>query len=189
MHGSGEFSEESDCVNSELFANEDLYNFLSKEIWPSFFKSDGRFLEREAFDKNISKILQLDIRSLYPTAQTLKQPVLNPILFSTCLKEDGNKMANNHVMKKNGICSLNAPCQNVRNSEKNEELFVVPVNHHSNPYHRLACVHVSLFPRFEEYYASRYELKTNVQPYLNDGYQILTVAGASFVGKYFFIST
>ena len=135
-HGSGDFSVNSDPINSSLFEDEALYNFLSKKIWPSFFTTDGKLLKREEFDKKISKILQLDIRSLYPTAQCLKQPVLNPILFSTCIKEDAVKMADSYVMKKNGIYSINDPCQNVRNSGKNDDLFVVPVNNHCSPYHR-----------------------------------------------------
>ena len=108
---------------------------MSKKIWPAFFKADGTLLPKEEFQKKIHKIINLDIRSLYPTAQTAKQPVLNPLLLSTCTKEDADLM--NSYGQQNAVFALNDPCQSTRASKRDEDnLFLVPVNNKQTPYHR-----------------------------------------------------
>lgn len=103
----------------------------------------------------------------------MKMPVLNPLLFTSATLEDALLLTDRVSIRKNGMIALSRVCQNVRDSPKPpEELFLVAVNNYTQPKHR-----------FEEYYATRYQVRHHIQPLLNSGYKCITIAGASFVGN------
>lgn len=129
----------------------------------------------EKFTKHLEKIVNLDVRSLYPTAQTKEQPVLNPLLFSTCLKKDSELLEDHSAMRKKGVVCLNGPCHAVRRSARlneKQDLFLQPVNHYATPYHR-----------YQEFYAVQDFIRREIEPRLKQGHELESVAGASFVGK------
>ena len=82
-HSAGVFSEDSGAkINSLWGRNQSLYKNLSPDKWPSCFKRDKKTpISAKRFNKSLTKTIQLDFRSLYPSAQCKKQPVLNGILL------------------------------------------------------------------------------------------------------------
>ena len=114
----------------------------------------------------------MDFRSLYPSAQVRKQPVLNGILLSAASREDALLLSQRKKIKNNGVLAINSVCQRLRKSEP-EEKFLVPINHYKTPPHR-----------FEEYYACRLFAQTEIAPLLNCGYELISIAGASYAGSY-----
>ena len=150
-----------------------LYKNLSSGIWPSCFKSDGKTpIPAQCFTKGVKKTIQMDFRSLYPSAQIKKQPVLNGILFSVANKEDAYLLSQRKKIRRKSILSINQVCQRTRNSSSDEQ-FLVPINNYKTPQHR-----------FEEYYASRLFVQKEIVPMINKGYKLTTIAGASYAGKY-----
>lgn len=78
-------------------------------------------------------------------------------------------------MREKGVLCVKGPCHAVRRSMRlndKQELFVQPVNHYATPYHR-----------YEEFYAVRDFLRREIEPRLKKGYELESIAGASFVGK------
>lgn len=105
--------------------------------------------------------------------QTMKMPVLNPLLLTSATKEDAILLSDRTKIRKSGIIGINTVCQNVRDTPSSpENLFLVPINNYKMPVH--LC---------EEYYATRYQIRHKIEPYIDRGYRCITVAGASFVGN------
>ena len=172
-HASGEFSECSGVKINQLWGQKpSLYTSLSGEIWPSCFKKDGKTpLSPNVFKKSVAKDIQLDFRSLYPSAQVRKQPVLNPILLSSASKEDAHQLSQRKRIRKKGVLAINPVCQRVRKNHPKEK-FLVPINHYKTPAHR-----------FEEYYACRLFAQNELVPLLSQGYELMSIAGASYAGE------
>ena len=173
-HAAGEFSARSEVKINEVWGSKpELYKNLSSSVWPSCFKKDKVTpLSQDSFTKKVAKIINLDFRSLYPSAMLQKQPVLNGILLSVANKEDAIKLCDRKKISKKDVLALNQVCQNVRNT-KDADCVLVPVNNYKRTQHG-----------FEEYYATRLFVSKYVKPRLVNGYKLLTIAGASFVGNY-----
>ena len=172
-HASGEFSEGSGVEINQLWGqNPSLYTGLSGEIWPSCFKKDGKTpLSPSCFKKSVAKTIQLDFGSLYPSAQVRKQPVLNGILLTAASEEDAHLLSQRKRVRKKGVLAINPVCQRVRKNNPRKK-FLVPINHYKNPAHR-----------FEEYYACRLFAQNEIAPLLSQGYELISIAGASYAGK------
>ena len=142
-------------------------------MWPSCFKRDKKTpLSSSCFKKPVSKSIQLDFRSLYPSAQVRKQPVLNGILLTAASEEDAYLLSQRKKIRKKGVLAINSVCQRVR-KKKPTKKFLMPINHFKSPPHR-----------FEEYYACRLFAQNEIAPLLSQGYELVTIAGASYTGKY-----
>lgn len=128
-------------------------------------------ISQNCFKKSVSKSIQLDFRSLYPSAQVRKQPVLNAILLSAASREDALLLSQRKQIKDKGVLAINPVCQRLRKNDP-EEVFMVPINHYKNPPHR-----------FEEYYACRLFAQIEIAPLLNCGYKLISIAGASYAGN------
>ena len=128
----------------------------------------------ESFRKAVAKTIQLDFRSLYPSAQVRKQPVLNGILLSSANKDDAYLLSQRSKIRKQNVLAINPVCQRVRTQDNDKgdgERFLVPINHYKTPPHR-----------FEEYYACRLFAQNEIAPLLSSGYELLSIAGASYTG-------
>ena len=162
-------------MNSFWGTDPSLYTSLSREIWPSCFEDGGgEYISPASFNKTVSKTIQLDVRSLYPTAQTKKQPLLNGVLLTAANKNDAYLLNRRKKIRKNGVLAINQVCQRVRDSNI-DDVFLVPINNYKIPRHR-----------FEEYYACRLFMQKCVKPLIKEGYKLLTVAGASYTGEWSF---
>ena len=112
----------------------------------------------------------MDVRSLYPSAQLLKQPLLNGILLTAAGQEDAHLLSKRKWIRMKNVLAINPVCQRVRkNSHKSE--FLVPINHYKTPRHR-----------YEEYYATRLFAQREIAPLLSQGYELISIAGASYAG-------
>ena len=173
-HASGIFSEDSGVQINRLWGqNPSLYKEMSSKIWPSCFKRDRKTpLSPECFTKSVSKIIQQDFRSLYPSAQLRKQPVLNGILLTAASREDARLLSQRKKIRAKNVLAINPVCQRVR-KDKPRDLFLVPINHYKTPPHR-----------FEEYYATRLFAQKEIVPLLSGGYDLVSIAGASYTGTH-----
>ena len=172
-HASGIFSEDSGVqINSFLGKQPSLYENLSSEIWPSFFDEDKKTpISSQAFNKSVAKSIQLDFRSLYPSAQCRKQPVLNGILLSSAGEKDAHLLSQRKKIREKNVLAINPVCQRVREKDSGE-IFLVPINYYKTPRHR-----------FEEYYAVRHYVKKEIEPLLSNGYELISIAGPSYAGE------
>ena len=124
------------------------------------------------FQKSVSKSIQLDFRSLYPSAQLRKQPTLNGIMLTAASKEDAYLLSKRRKIREKNVLAVNPVCQRVR-KDSVKELFMVPINHYKTPPHR-----------FEEYYATRLFAQKEIAPLISGGYELVSIAGASYTGSY-----
>ena len=175
-HASGIFSEDSGVQINRLWGQKPtLYKKMSSKIWPSSFKKDKKTpLSPNNFKKSVSKSIQLDFRSLYPSAQLRKQPVLNGILLTAACKEDAYLLSQRQKIRKKNVLAINPVCQRVRKDDR-KELFMMPINHYKTPPHR-----------FEEYYATRLFAQKEIAPLLSEEYELISIAGASYTGKWLY---
>ena len=167
------FSEDSGAEINQLWGQKpELYTNLSSKIWPSCFKKDMETpISPNCFKKRVSKSIQLDFRSLYPSAQVCKQPVLNAVLLTAASKEDAYLLSQRKKIRKKGVLAINPVCQRVRKSNPKKK-FLMPINNYKTPPHR-----------FEEYYACRLFAQNVIAPLLSQGYELVSIAGASYAGE------
>ena len=167
------FSKDSGAEINQLWGQKpELYSSLSSEIWPSCFKKDLETpISPNCFKKPISKNIQLDVRSLYPSAQICKQPILNAVLLTAASEEDVYLLSQRKKIRKKGVLAINPVCQRVRKNNPKKR-FLLPINNYKAPPHR-----------FEEYYACRLFAQNKISPLLSQGYELVSIAGASYAGK------
>ena len=102
----------------------------------------------------------------------LCQPILNGILLTTANKDDAHLLSQRRKIRQKNVLAINPVCQRVRTrAEGEEERFLVPINHYKTPVHR-----------FEEYYACRLFAQTEIASLVSHGYELLSIAGASYTG-------
>lgn len=102
----------------------------------------------------------------------MKMPVLEPLLLTSATEEEASFLTDRTAIRERGIIALNRVCQNVRDVPRSpNSTFLIPINNYRLPFHRP-----------EEYYACRRQIQRRINPYLNIGYTLVTIAGASHVG-------